>query len=61
MSPPIYIVAPFDRLDSDEAQLSKLQQLGMTLDEEGKLLAMKDIIRKLANNLARFESLSSLS
>jgi hypothetical protein len=38
----------------DEAQLSKLQQLGMTATEETKLLAMRDYILKLANAISRF-------
>ena len=40
----------------DEAQLGKLQQLGMTLSDENKLLAMRDYIVKLANATASFAS-----
>ncbi|KAF7343436.1 hypothetical protein MVEN_01776300 [Mycena venus] len=42
--------------DEDEAQLSKLQQLGMTSTEEAKLLAMRDYILKLANAISSFAS-----
>ncbi|KAJ7855120.1 hypothetical protein B0H14DRAFT_2754859 [Mycena olivaceomarginata] len=42
--------------DEDEAQLSKLQQLGMTATEETKLLAMRDYILKLANAISSFAS-----
>lgn len=37
----------------DEAQWSKLQNLGMTLADEAKLVAMRDYILKLANNASR--------
>jgi len=40
----------------DEAQLSKLQQLGMTSTEEAKLVAMKDYILKLARAISRLEN-----
>ncbi|KAJ7672606.1 hypothetical protein DFH06DRAFT_96923 [Mycena polygramma] len=42
--------------DEDEAQLTKLQQLGMTSSEETKLLAMRDYILKLANAISSFAS-----
>ncbi|KAJ7715595.1 hypothetical protein DFH07DRAFT_862734 [Mycena maculata] len=42
--------------DEDEAQLTKLQQLGMTSTEETKLLAMRDYILKLANAISSFAS-----
>lgn len=38
----------------DEAQLGKLQQLGMTSSDEIKLMAMREYISKLANATARF-------
>lgn len=38
----------------DEAQLTKLQQLGMTTVDESKLQAMRDFIWKLARNIARW-------
>ncbi|KAJ7865275.1 hypothetical protein B0H13DRAFT_2067981, partial [Mycena leptocephala] len=44
------------KTDEDEAQLSKLQQLGMTSTEETKLLAMRDYILKLANAISSFAS-----
>ena len=37
----------------DEAQIAKLQQLGMTPNEEVKLLAMRDYIWKLAQAISR--------
>ncbi|KAJ7216643.1 hypothetical protein GGX14DRAFT_442277 [Mycena pura] len=42
--------------EEDEAQLSKLQQLGMTSTEENKLLAMRDYVLKLANAISSFSS-----
>ncbi|KAJ6613557.1 hypothetical protein B0H10DRAFT_2047665 [Mycena sp. CBHHK59/15] len=52
--------APFPETPSqksqDEAQLAKLQQLGMTSSEETKLLAMRDYILKLANAISSFAS-----
>ncbi|KAJ7028722.1 hypothetical protein C8F04DRAFT_1118486 [Mycena alexandri] len=42
--------------EEDEAQLTKLQQLGMTSTEEAKLLAMRDYILKLANAISSFAS-----
>ncbi|KAJ7756947.1 armadillo-type protein [Mycena metata] len=42
--------------EEDEAQLTKLQQLGMTSTEETKLLAMRDYILKLANAISSFAS-----
>ncbi|KAF9078567.1 hypothetical protein BDP27DRAFT_1378971 [Rhodocollybia butyracea] len=38
--------------EEDEAQLVKLQQLGMTSAEEAKLMAMRDYILKLANAIS---------
>ncbi|KAG7095893.1 hypothetical protein E1B28_006581 [Marasmius oreades] len=46
--------------EEDEAHVSKLQQLGMTTNEEPKLLAMREYILKLANALSSFASRSSL-
>lgn len=46
-----YILYLFER--RDEAQLMKLQQLGMTTVDESKLMAMRDFISKLARNIAR--------
>lgn len=43
-----------DNSNRDEAQLTKLQQLGMTPSEETKLLAMRDYILKLANAISRY-------
>lgn len=37
----------------DEANIAKLQQLGMTSMEETKLLALRDYIIKLANVISR--------
>jgi phosphoinositide-3-kinase regulatory subunit 4 len=37
----------------DEAQLTKLQNLGMTSNDESKLLAMRDYILKLASAMSR--------
>ena len=37
----------------DEAQIAKLQQLGMTSTEEAKLVAMKDYLLKLARAISR--------
>lgn len=39
--------------DSDEAQLMKLQHLGMTTSDENKLMTMRDFIVKLAYQIAR--------
>lgn len=39
---------------SDENQLSKLRQLGMTSVEEMKLVSMRDYILKLANAISRY-------
>ncbi|KIP05625.1 hypothetical protein PHLGIDRAFT_128766 [Phlebiopsis gigantea 11061_1 CR5-6] len=44
------------RSEEDEAQLMKLQQLGMTTTDENKLMAMRDFISKLARNIASFET-----
>lgn len=45
--------------DEDEIQIDKLQQLGMTPNEETKLLAMRDYVVKLANAMSSFTSRSS--
>ncbi|KAF9007713.1 hypothetical protein BDZ89DRAFT_1144434 [Hymenopellis radicata] len=47
---------PKSRSDDDEAQIVKLQQLGMTQSDEAKLLAMRDYITKLANAISSFAS-----
>ncbi|KAI0768204.1 hypothetical protein BD413DRAFT_672415 [Trametes elegans] len=44
------------RSEEDEAQITKLQQLGMTSAEEAKLMAMRDYILKLARAIASFAS-----
>ncbi|KAL0061663.1 Serine/threonine-protein kinase [Marasmius tenuissimus] len=44
----------------DEPHVAKLQQLGMTTNEEPKLQAMRDYILKLANALSSFASRSHL-
>lgn len=38
----------------DDAQLARLQQLGMNQFEEAKLLALRDYIIKLAHASARY-------
>ena len=38
----------------DEAQISKLQQLGMNCTEEAKLVAMKDYVVKLSRTISRY-------
>ena len=43
----------YDQFRRDEAQITKLQQLGMTPNEEAKLLAMRDYIWKLAQAISR--------
>ncbi|KAF8065194.1 hypothetical protein FPV67DRAFT_1501752 [Lyophyllum atratum] len=45
-----------NKSEEDEANLNKLQQLGMTPSEESKLLAMRDYILKLANATSSFAS-----
>ncbi|PCH37519.1 hypothetical protein WOLCODRAFT_140908 [Wolfiporia cocos MD-104 SS10] len=40
------------RTEEDEAQITKLQQLGMNPNEETKLIAMRDYILKLARSIA---------
>jgi len=40
----------------DEAQLAKLQQMGMTQSDENKLFALRDYIVKLANATSSFAS-----
>ncbi|EKM56683.1 uncharacterized protein PHACADRAFT_183284 [Phanerochaete carnosa HHB-10118-sp] len=42
--------------EEDDAQMTKLQQLGMTTADEGKLHAMRDFVSKLARNIASFET-----
>ncbi|KAF8752206.1 Protein kinase domain [Rhizoctonia solani] len=42
------------RNSADEAQIVKLQQLGMTSIEEAKLVALRDYILKLANTIKSF-------
>ena len=44
------------QLIRDEIHLTKLQQLGMTPNDESKLLAMRDYILKLANATSSFAS-----
>ncbi|KAI0327534.1 hypothetical protein GY45DRAFT_1373135 [Cubamyces sp. BRFM 1775] len=44
------------RSEEDEAQIAKLQQLGMTSSEEAKLMSMKDYILKLARAISSFAS-----
>ncbi|CAL1709651.1 unnamed protein product [Somion occarium] len=48
------------RSDEDEAQLAKLQTLGMTSSDEAKLMAMRDYILKLARSVSSFASRISL-
>ncbi|TFL03877.1 hypothetical protein BDV98DRAFT_525538, partial [Pterulicium gracile] len=43
-----------NKSEEDEAQIVKLQALGMTSNEETKLIAMRDYILKLANASASF-------
>ncbi|KAI0080417.1 hypothetical protein K474DRAFT_1589825 [Panus rudis PR-1116 ss-1] len=45
---------PRSRSEEDDAQLAKLQQLGMTSSDEAKLMAMKDYILKLARSVSSF-------
>ncbi|KAG2366341.1 hypothetical protein BDR07DRAFT_1606901 [Suillus spraguei] len=45
-----------NKSEEDEAQLLKLQNLGMTSADEAKLTAMRDYILKLANNASSFAS-----
>ncbi|CCO36045.1 phosphoinositide-3-kinase, regulatory subunit 4,p150 [Rhizoctonia solani AG-1 IB] len=45
---------PGSKGDEDEAQIVKLQQLGMTSVEEAKLVALRDYILKLANTIKSF-------
>ncbi|KAF4603205.1 Serine/threonine-protein kinase [Pleurotus pulmonarius] len=47
---------PRSRSDDDDAQLKKLQNMGMTSADEAKLLAMRDYILKLANAISSFSS-----
>ncbi|KAL1939405.1 hypothetical protein VTO73DRAFT_9961 [Trametes versicolor] len=44
------------RSEEDEAQLAKLQQLGMSSVEEAKLMAMRDYVLKLARAISSFAS-----
>ncbi|TCD61372.1 Serine/threonine-protein kinase [Steccherinum ochraceum] len=45
-------VSARSRTDEDEANLNKLQQLGMTSGDEAKLTSMRDYILKLARSLS---------
>lgn len=45
-----------NKSEEDEAQLLKLQNLGMTSADEAKLTAMRDYILKLASNASSFAS-----
>ena len=47
------MLANFFKKNRDEAQLTKLQNLGMTSNDEAKLLAIRDYILKLANAMSR--------
>ena len=47
------IAADFLELCRDEAQLAKLQQLGLTSTEEVKLSAMRDYMLKLGRAISR--------
>ncbi|KAF7796314.1 hypothetical protein EIP86_007491, partial [Pleurotus ostreatoroseus] len=47
------------RSEEDEAQLTKLQHLGMSSSDESKLMSMRDFILKLAQNIARHYSLQT--
>ncbi|OBZ66825.1 putative serine/threonine-protein kinase VPS15 [Grifola frondosa] len=49
-------VASRSRSEEDEIQITKLQQLGMTSNEEAKLMAMRDYILKLARAISSFAS-----
>ncbi|KAI0701928.1 hypothetical protein BC835DRAFT_1321753 [Cytidiella melzeri] len=46
--------------NEDEVHLNKLHQLGMTVNDENKLMAMRDFLPKLAENKQNFESRPSL-
>ena len=48
-----FLVVSYKDFRRDEVQLTKLQQLGMTPNEEAKLLAMRDYIWKLAQAISR--------
>lgn len=53
-SPRISLSSPsYGEIGRDEAQIAKLQQLGMTPNEEAKLLAMRDYIWKLSQAISR--------
>ncbi|KAA1474364.1 ARM repeat-containing protein [Dentipellis sp. KUC8613] len=43
-----------NKSEEDEAQLTKLRQLGMTSTEEAKLMSMREYILKLANAISSF-------
>lgn len=53
VSLPVIIGFPLSLQNRDEAQWSKLQNLGMTVADEAKFVAMRDYILKLANNASR--------
>ncbi|KAH8101738.1 hypothetical protein BXZ70DRAFT_970824 [Cristinia sonorae] len=50
------VVSARSRTDEDEANISKLQQLGMTSGDESKLTSMRDYILKLARGLSSSSS-----
>ncbi|KAJ1301055.1 hypothetical protein OPQ81_003473 [Rhizoctonia solani] len=50
----VVLPRPGSKGDEDEAQIVKLQQLGMTSTEEAKLVALRDYILKLANTIKSF-------
>ncbi|CUA77390.1 phosphoinositide-3-kinase, regulatory subunit 4, p150 [Rhizoctonia solani] len=50
----VVLPRPSSKGDEDDAQIVKLQQLGMTSTEEVKLLALRDYILKLANTIKSF-------
>lgn len=52
------VLVPTDSVLRDDAQLTKLQQLGMTPSEEVKLLAMRDYVLKLALTSSRYAALA---
>ncbi|KAG9307924.1 hypothetical protein JVU11DRAFT_12894 [Chiua virens] len=49
-------VSKQNRTEEDEAQWSRLQNLGMSVADEAKLVAMRDYILKVANNASSFAS-----
>ncbi|CAE6436166.1 unnamed protein product [Rhizoctonia solani] len=50
----VVLPRPSSKGDEDDAQIVKLQQLGMTSTEEAKLVALRDYILKLANTIKSF-------